>query len=403
MMVDSLTRLGLCSLNAVLFAVGVAFCCAAMAADAPALKTAEPDPAAVRFGQAVSTKYRVGARITAKGGDVRDIYIMVAVPLECAEQEVNVLEEDYSPQVEHVDFRTLPTDRRAEPGARQMLISLSQLAAGQEAHALITYEVVTKAILQPEQTEALKIPTKVDRELKPFLTTSPFINVGHPKVRAAVKEALAAAESAPKAGATGNDAGEKIPASEAAGDESNQPANAVVKDDKKAESKVAEFKTGDGEKADVVPASSGKVTDWQRVEAIYDYVQKHISYEAGAPDKAALQTLEDGKADCHGLAALFVAMCRTAKVPARMVWVDGHQYAEFCLVDEAGKTHWYPVQSAGTRAFGEMPVPKVILQKGDKFIVPERRREQLRYASDFTTAKAEAGNKPSVKYVREQL
>jgi hypothetical protein len=86
-----------------------------------------------------------------------------------------------------------------------------------------------------------------------------------------------------------------------------------------------------------------------------------------------------------------------------MVWVDGHQYAEFCLVDEHNKPHWYPVQSAGTRAFGAMPVPKVILQKGDKFIVPERRREQLRYASDFTTLKAAPGNKPSVKYVREQL
>ncbi len=365
----------------------------ANAADAPAVQPAEPDPAAVRYGQAISTRYRVGAKITANGGDVRDIFMMVAVPLECAEQEVHLLEEDYSPQIEQVDFRTLPTDKRAEPGARQMLISLSQLAAGQEAHALVTFEVVTRAILPPEQTDSLKIPTKVDRELKPFLTTSPYINVGHPKVRAAVKEALAAAEKGENDEPAANGAADEKSKPASAADASNQPATPVEKSENAKEAK----------KPESAASGSGALTDWKRVEALYDYTQKHIGYEAGAPDKSALQTLEDGKADCHGLAALFVAMCRTNKVPARMVWVDGHQYAEFCLVDEHNKPHWYPVQSAGTRAFGAMPVPKVILQKGDKFIVPERRREQLRYASDFTTLKAAPGNKPSVKYVREQL
>jgi hypothetical protein len=388
------------AMTALLFALSALHSCAAIAADAPTAKTTEDDPAAVRFGQAISTRYRVGARITAKGSDVTDIFIMVAVPLECAEQEVHVLEEDYSPQVEHVDFRTLPTDKRVQPGARQMLIALSRLPAGQEAHALVTYEVVTKAILAPKETAGLKIPTKPDRELKPFLTTSPFINVGHPKIRSAVREALAAAENGGESGTEEKDTGAK---KEKASPSSEKPANAAAKAKNVKADKKVELASAAEEKADAAEADAGKLTDWQRVEALYDYTQKHISYEAGAPDKAALQTLEDGKADCHGLAALFVAMCRTAKVPARMVWVDGHQYAEFCLVDEAGKPHWYPVQSAGTRAFGEMPVPKVILQKGDKFIVPERRREQLRYASDFTTLKAGAGDKPSVKYVREQL
>jgi hypothetical protein len=86
-----------------------------------------------------------------------------------------------------------------------------------------------------------------------------------------------------------------------------------------------------------------------------------------------------------------------------MVWVDGHQYAEFYLEDADGAGHWYPVQSAGTRAFGEMPTPKVILQKGDNFRVPERRRERLRYASDYTLLLAEPRFKPKVQYIREQL
>jgi transglutaminase-like putative cysteine protease len=383
----------------------LAICCSCtiFAAEPPAIEPAEPDPAAVRYGQGISTRYRVGAKISAKGGDVRDIFIMVAVPLECAEQEVHLLEEDYSPQVQQVQFRTLPTDKRAEPGARQMLIGLSQLGAGQEAHALVTYEVVTKAILPPKETASLKIPTKVDRELKPFLTTSPYINVGHSKIRAAVKEALAAAESGDQSDVHDNHANDGKPgATSSPGDRSNSVKAIAKADDKDAANKATASASGT-ENATVSKSDSGELTDWKRVEALYDYTQKHISYEAGAPDKSALDTLQDGKADCHGLAALFVAMCRTNKVPARMVWVDGHQYAEFCLVDEHNKPHWYPVQSAGARAFGEMPVPKLILQKGDKFVVPERRREQMRYASDFTTLKATAGNKPSVKYVREQL
>jgi hypothetical protein len=379
---------------------------------------AEDDPTAVRYGEAISTRYRVGAKITAKGSSVQDIYTMVAVPLDCPEQEVHVVSEDISPQVGNVEYRTLPLDKRAEPAARQMLISIPQLASGQEAQALITYEVVTKTILPPLETATLRIPKKVDREIKPFLTASPFFNVDHRKIRDALRAALAAAEKGEHPAATdekgseGKQAAAISPSTDNASAEAPTAAtkkDAAVKPASSSQESKAEklekneFKTGDEPSSGSTPAGDGKLNDWQRVEAIYDYVQDKVEYEAGAPDKSALQTLDDCKADCHGIAALFVAMCRTANVPARMVWVDGHQYAEFYLENAQGKGHWYPVQSAGTRAFGEMPVPKVILQKGDKFTVPERRREQLRYASDYTTLKAESGNKPTVKYVREQL
>src|SRR5688500_4290849 len=64
------------------------------------IEQAEQDPAAVRYGDAVATRYRVGAKVQAKGGPVQNIFIMVAVPLESAEQEVHVVEEDFSPLVE---------------------------------------------------------------------------------------------------------------------------------------------------------------------------------------------------------------------------------------------------------------------------------------------------------------
>ena len=114
-----------------------------------------------------------------------------------------------------------------------------------------------------------------------------------------------------------------------------------------------------------------------------------------------MQVLQDGVGDCQAIGALFVAMCRTAKIPARLVWVHEHQYAEFYLTDAQGNGYWFPVETAGTPAFGEMRIARVILQKGDNFRVPERRGERLRYASDYLTGlPTPGGGKPGVKYIR---
>ena len=76
-------------------------------------------------------------------------------------------------------------------------------------------------------------------------------------------------------------------------------------------------------------------------------------------------------------------------------------YPEFYLEHAEGEGHWYPCESAGTRAFGEMPLARTILQKGDNFRVPER-KEKLRYASDFMIGlPTPGGGKPKVKYIRE--
>ncbi len=265
----------------------------------------------------------------------------MAVPLTCPEQEVELVEEDISPQVADMTYRPIGT------GARQMLVKIPFLAQGEKAQALLTFEVRTRIILPPEKTDSLKIPGKPDRQLKRYLGKSPFIQTKHSKFRKITKQIMEQLESP-------NDNGEPV-------------------------------------------------TDWQRVEAIYDYVQDAIRYVEG-PDKSALKTLKDGEGDCQNISALFVALCRTNKIPARIVWVHEHNYTEFCLVDGEGKPHWFPCESSGTRAFGEMPIARTILQKGDSFKMPERPREVLRYASDYATAQAlPGGSKPSIKFIRQQL
>src|SRR6187397_2843637 len=101
---------------------------------------------------------------------------------------------------------------------------------------------------------------------------------------------------------------------------------------------------------------------------------------------------------------LFIALCRANKIPARMVWVEGHAYPEFYLEEADGKGFWYPCESAGAHAFGGMPLARTILQKGDNFKVPER-KERLRYASDYligVPASRDSGQ-PTCNFLHQEL
>ena len=140
---------------------------------------------------------------------------------------------------------------------------------------------------------------------------------------------------------------------------------------------------------------------WKQVEGLYELVRELVEYKEGKI-KTASKALRDGEGDCEELTSLFIAMCRVNRVPARMVWIPDHCYPEFYLEDAKGKGHWMPCQAAGTRAFGEMPEMRPILQKGDNFKVPEKSKPQ-RYVAEFMTGKpAQRGaGPPDHKFVRE--
>lgn len=344
-MFGKLNRGNFCWLVSATTFVGAAAWSHAVVGDEPTIEVIEGDvsaerPTAVSYGAQTVSRYRFGAKVTAAGRTVTDILAMVAVPLAGPEQEVEFIEDDISPDVESVEYRD------TDVGVRQMLISIPTLSPRQEAHAYAVFEVRSRVILPPKETKTLVAPVKPEknRDLKRYVAGAPFIDVNHRKVRAAVKEALEEMEETPEGG------------------------------------------TG----------------VWEHVEALYDYAIEHVKYKEG-DDKSSVQALTSGEGDCQSIGAVFVAMCRTEKIPARMVWVDGHQYAEFYLEDAEGQGGWYPIETAGSRAFGQMPLARVILQKGDNFRVPERPRERLRYASDFTLMMTTRTAQPKIVYVREHV
>lgn len=293
------------------------------------LDEAGPSPTATTLGDRRTQRYRVGVVVTAVGGPCRGIYATTPVPAEWPEQQVRVISEDFSPAVRSTRFRMLAD------GVKQLLISIPLLEAGEEAKAIVTYELERSAILPPADPSSLEVPKRVDRDLRIFLQPSPYIESRHGGIVRFARDAA-----------------------------------------------------GDHE-------------GWTKVEAMYDAVREAVVYTNGDL-KGAARALNDGEGDCEELTCLFIAACRSQGVPARTVWVEGHCYPEFYLVDPQGNGSWYPCQAAGTRAFGSMPDQLPILQKGDNFRDPDRPAKPLRYVSEFVTGSAVGGGgKPHVQYIRE--
>jgi hypothetical protein len=136
-----------------------------------------------------------------------------------------------------------------------------------------------------------------------------------------------------------------------------------------------------------------RTSAWEKVEALYTFVQNNVKYDDDGWKKSADGALAVTKmpkgqwtGDCKDMSCLFVALCRAGKVPARIVRVPEHCYPEFYLElpppkksqketgiitaaskDKTPQGFWFPCQVSGTYAFGEIPERRVILQKGDSF------------------------------------
>ena len=139
---------------------------------------------------------------------------------------------------------------------------------------------------------------------------------------------------------------------------------------------------------------------WGLVEALYDSVRDQVDLRNGKL-KGAVSALKDGTGSHEDLTSLFIALCRASRIPARTVWVPGHCYPEFYLMDEDGNGYWIPCQIAGLRSFGSMPGQQPILQKGDNFKIPESKK-RLRFVPEFLTGKS-GGGKPRVTFVQDVL
>ena len=110
---------------------------------------------------------------------------------------------------------------------------------------------------------------------------------------------------------------------------------------------------------------------WDKAQAFVKWIRASIRPQLGTYT-SVLTAIQKKVGDCEEMSALFVAFCRASGIPARLVWVPNHNWAEFYLTDHEEKGHWIPVHPACYNWFGWTGVHELIIQKGDRVLVPEQ-------------------------------
>lgn len=148
-------------------------------------KLVEDNGKGVRYGDAVTEYWQVGLRIKAIGGTCQGFMATIPVPNEWHDQDIKLEVEDFSTHVGRVSYRVM------DHGVRQMVVNIPRVPADSEARALLTFEIKTKVVLPPENTEIFTIPKRVDRSIKIHTNPSPYINNRSSSIRKKVKEVTA--------------------------------------------------------------------------------------------------------------------------------------------------------------------------------------------------------------------
>ncbi|HEX3998108.1 MAG TPA: transglutaminase-like domain-containing protein [Pirellulales bacterium] len=136
---------------------------------------------------------------------------------------------------------------------------------------------------------------------------------------------------------------------------------------------------------------------WDLAKKFADWIPHHIKPQV-RPYTSVTAALDDRQGACAEMSAVFVALCRAAGIPARLVWVPDHNWAEFYLIDEQGEGHWIPAHTACYFWFGWTGAHELVLQKGDRLRMPERGNRLFRLQEDWLRC---SGRKPQVRYIAE--
>ena len=298
------------------------------------------------------------------GANMTDVSVSVPIPMEWNEQKILKIDEKIDAALSgKIKYNVI------NGGGKEAIFDLGKMRPHRQVEIVVTVELENYELLPPTQTDCYVIPKRMPQDVAQFLKESPKIESNkHQRIFLKMY-------------------------------------NDITKD---------------------------KTTDWEKVEAVYRYVQDNVKYnDAGAGREAkgayALTQMPAGQweGDCKDMCSLFAAICRAGKVPARLVQVPGHCYAEFYLqlneetetVDNAAdgakkvkstaampKGFWFPCQVAGTYSFGGIPERRVILQKGDSF--PDKEKDRGRAKKQFMSECFEGqlvpgSPQPEFRWIRE--
>jgi len=142
--------------------------------------------------------------------------------------------------------------------------------------------------------------------------------------------------------------------------------------------------------------NSGVEHAWERATRYAQWIRKNIRPLIGR-FTSVQKALVERRGDCEEMSAVFVALCRATGIPARLVWVPNHNWTEFYLEDQKGVGHWIAAHLASYYWFGWTGAHELVLQKGDRLQVPER-RGWFRLLEDWMQW---MGKRPTVRFTAD--
>lgn len=160
-----------------LFAVGVGICSPAAAQ----FNNVTAGAAGATLDKAATQQWKVGVKILAVGGPCAGLYGTIPVPTDWPEQQVKIIHEEVTPNVQRIAYRE-------EGGIKQLLFEIPQLPAGENATALITFEVTKSSQVAPSDTSVYVLPKDLPRDIRKYLGPSPFIESTNAKIKNLAKE-----------------------------------------------------------------------------------------------------------------------------------------------------------------------------------------------------------------------
>ena len=305
-----------------------------------------------RLGESKTQIWRAGV-IIEPGAALENVQITIPVPMEWLEQRIISRNEEKmdASLASRIGYRPTNTGE-----AMEMLLPLGAVRPMRPLEIVVEFELQNYELLPPENPGEYVIPTRtrVPRELNQYLQPSPSIESNNPVFSRLFSE--------------------------------------ITRDRK---------------------------TDWDKVEALYSFVQNNVKYDDQAwnkPAKGALAVTRmprgEWSGDCKDMSCLFVALCRSGGVPARIVRVPEHCYAEFYLEMKQEKQvrntrplgFWFPCQVSGTYSFGGIPERRVILQKGDSFPEPDNLRTKKMFLSESFLGEQLSGSPyPRLRWIHEAV
>jgi hypothetical protein len=120
---------------------------------------------------------------------------------------------------------------------------------------------------------------------------------------------------------------------------------------------------------------------WDLARTFQDWVHEKIEAKRGN-FIGVVNALRRRYGDCEEKAAVFVALCRAVGIPARLVWVPNHNWAEFYLTDLDGQGHWIPAHTSCYSWFGWTGAHELVIQKGDR-VTPLHEKKAQRLLEDW--------------------